>query len=146
MSKVVSVSLATQKSELAAIIQRALEKRKREYITWLQYVGEMCVNDARLSGSYTDRTGNLRSSTGYAIIDNGQIVKSADFKQVAQGSAGPTNGKQFLQRIATESNSALVLVIVAGMNYAAYVQDKGYNVLDSAEALAEKLISKLLKK
>ena len=32
------------------------------------YVGEACLKEARLNGNYTDRTGNLRNSIGYAVL------------------------------------------------------------------------------
>ena len=35
------------------------------------------------------------------------------------------------------------LIVVAGMNYAAYVQRKGYDVLTSSELLAEQLVRQL---
>ena len=38
------------------------------------------------------------------------------------------------------------LVVVAGMNYAAYVEAKGYNVLSSAEHLAERELPRMLDK
>lgn len=127
------------------LVYKALQRKKAKCITWLEYVGEQCVNDARLTGSYTDRTGNLRSSIGYIIIDNGQIVTLSGFRQVAKGHEGISRGKSFAQQIAAEIGPRLALVIVAGMNYAAYVQDRGYNVLDSAEELAQKLIPQLIK-
>ncbi|MGV4578106.1 hypothetical protein ACQ1R5_10635 [Ornithobacterium rhinotracheale] len=37
-----------------------------------------------------------------------------------------------------------VLVVVAGMNYALYVESKGYNVLSTAEQLAEREVPRLL--
>ena len=38
----------------------------------------------------------------------------------------------------------IVLVFVAGMDYAGYVADTGRDVLDSAALLADKLVPKLL--
>jgi len=42
----------------------------------LKKVGEDFIADARLSGSYTDQTGNLRSSIGYLIVINGMVIHS----------------------------------------------------------------------
>ena len=39
-----------------------------------------------------------------------------------------------------------LIVVVAGMNYAAYVEAKGYNVLASAEHLAERELPRMLEK
>ena len=40
------------------------------------YVGEACLKEARLNGNYTDRTGNLRNSIGYAVLFN--VLTSSD--------------------------------------------------------------------
>ena len=46
--------------------------------------------------------------------------------------------------MAREFPNGVVLVVVAGMNYAAHLSDRGYDVLDSAEVLAAKLVPQLL--
>lgn len=127
------------------VIAQAIEEKKRKTIRMLMYIGEQCVNDARLKGSYTDRTGNLRGSTGYGVVVDGRLVDVSGFEQVKQGGDGPEKGRRYLEELVAQFPKGIVLIVVAGENYAQYVQDKGYNVLDSAENLAEKLITSLQK-
>lgn len=137
--------MTTPKAELKAYIAKGFEEQRQKVIRMLAYIGEQCVNDARLKGSYTDRTGNLRGSTGYCIVIDGQIMQTAGFAQVLGGSDGPNKGQDYVRQLAAGYTSGIVLIVVAGMHYAAYVADKGYNVLDSAEILAERLIGDLQK-
>ena len=123
-----------------------------ELIDDLDRIGLECVNLAREKGDYTDRTGNLRSSIASAVIVDGKIVRS----NVFQGEGG-AKAHQFIQELAQEYNEGIVLLIVAGMNYAAYVEfghayktkdgvreTRPYDVIASAEDRAEELVDKLL--
>lgn len=139
----VKVTMKTPKAELRAYIAKGVEEQRQRVIRMLMYIGEQCVNDARLKGSYKDHTRNLRGSTGYVVVDNGKIVSlSAPNNGSSEGSSKAT---AFLNELASGYSSGIVLIVVAGMHYAQYVQDRGYNVLDSAEILAEKLIGDLQK-
>lgn len=138
------VKMTTPKKVIRAQIADAVGKYRHLLIRQLFVVGEKCVNDARLLGSYTDRTGNLRSSIGYGVIDNGNIVTVAGFNQVKDAKDGPKKGREYLDALLKENKvNGPTLIVVAGMNYAKYVADRGYNVLDSAEMLAEKLVKEL---
>lgn len=124
----------------------------------LQAIGERCVNEARNLPSlsrespdaskphqphYIDDTGNLRSSIGYVLIVDGQIVSESSFDVVGNGRQGSDAGKSFAESLVSNYPTGIALVVVAGMNYAEYVAAKGYDVLDSAELLAERLVQKL---
>ena len=54
-------------------------------------------------------------------------------------------GQSVAENIGKETKG-VALVVVAGMNYAAYVEAKGYNVLASAEHLAERELPRMLEK
>lgn len=111
----------------------------------LCYVGEQCLIEARNNGNYTDRTGNLRSSIGYAVVMNGQIVQSDHVEKVKDGNDGVSDGVAFLQeRIKKAKKRGVCLIVTAGMNYAEYVEAKGYTVLSSAELKAPNLVKQLL--
>lgn len=115
-------------------------------INALNYVGLQCVTEARKSGKYTDRTGNLRSSIGYVVLENGQPIKKGSFNKVlATANEAEVQSNELIARLAATYNTGLVLVVVAGMDYAAYVEARGYNVLNSAETLAKTLVPKMLK-
>lgn len=113
----------------------------------LNYVGLECVREARTKRRYTDQTGNLRSSTGYCILYNGVIVHQSGFEAVKTTAAqGAASGKKLMNNLIAQNSTGIVLIVVAGMNYAAYVEAKGLNVLDSSEIMAKKLIRKTLKR
>ena len=126
------------------ITSESLERKMRQAcILKLQYVGESCVRHARNHGSYTDRTGNLRSSVGYVIVDNGKVVERSEFRPVKDAPEGGKTGLNYARKLASRYPHGVALIVVAGMKYAAYVQRKGYDVIASSELIAERLITQL---
>lgn len=97
----------------------------RKSLTTLQYLGEEFVNKARLSDTYTDRTGNLRSSIGYIILKDGEVV-DMNFEG---GVEGKRKAEEFAKSIGIAHSHGYVLIGVAGMDYAAAVESKGYDVI-----------------
>lgn len=118
---------------------RILEK---EIITRLQYLGEQCINHARGLNTYKDQTGNLRSSIGYVIVANGSIIQAGGFEGTNEGAV---NGNNLAREIALTNPNGFVLIVVAGMNYAKYVETRGFDVLTSAELIAKTEVPKILK-
>lgn len=135
----------TAEAEIAARIDEQLRRIDKAIIYNLSYVGEQVLNAARSTNSYKNRTGNLRSSIGYVIARDGEIVRMSDFSVVKGGSEGSAEGKGYAAQLAANFHSGYVLIVVAGMDYAFYVKKKGYDVIDSAELLAEQLVPKMLK-
>jgi len=136
----------TPNSAIDDYIQELVERKKQVIIRNLAYVGEQCVNEARSynGNQYTDQTGNLRSSTGYVIVSDGNIDKIGNFQPIKGGNEGAKEGQVFAKQIASQFPKGICLIVVAGMKYAAYVSAKGYNVLDSSELLADKLVPQML--
>lgn len=112
----------------------------------LMALGEECLNEVRNNGSYMDDTGNLRSSTGYFVVRDGDIVDYRGFKKVKQGNDGVEAGKSLIDEIIDNYNSGYALIVVAGMEYAAAVESKGFNVLTSGEILAKTKIPVILRR
>ncbi len=140
------MEVSRPKRNFSAFFLREVRNARDKAIAVLKLAGEKGINDARLQGSYTDRTGNLRSSTGYVILEDGNVIFESGFASVATTAHdGPDAGRALAEDVSRDYPEGLVLIIVAGMSYAEYVQDKGYNVLVSAERIAESTISKLLK-
>lgn len=135
----------TPASEIDRYIEQQVERLIKATIYNLQFIGERCLNAARDTNSYKDRTGNLRSSLGYVIVCDGKIVYQSDFEVVLQGKTGAKSGIQYAKEVARQFPEGIVLIVVAGMNYASYVSDKGYDVIDSAELLADRLVPQILK-
>ncbi|HEY4207983.1 MAG TPA: hypothetical protein VGM31_14265 [Puia sp.] len=151
----------------AALLDRA-NRIEAAAISRLQFVGEQFVTNARDNGAYHDRTGNLRSSVGYIILKDGEQINSnfqafpqADPKAEGAG-VGVEHGQQEAARIAEELKGkyprGLILIGVAGMNYAAAVESgnrrasyeggtytaggHGYDVITSSALIAKDALIK----
>ena len=122
-------------------IQNHIKEKITEIITTLEYIGVRCANDAREKKGYTDQTANLDKSIGYMVLNDGIIVSVSDGRG---GSASPTS-KEFMNSLIAENSKGIILIVVAGMNYAFYVEATGRNVLTSAELLAERIVPEMLK-
>lgn len=134
------------KSSFYNYVIKQVEGARIGAINALNYVGLECVKEAGESGRYTDRSGNLRSSIGYAILENGKPIKKSTFnKVIATATDAEIKSNELISSLAATYKDGLVLIVVAGMNYAAYVEAKGYNVLNSSETLAKTLVPKMLK-
>lgn len=101
----------------------------------LNDLGMELVKIARDEHNYTDRTGNLTNSMGYAIIKGHHLLQVG-----GEGSGeGSKAAMETCLKVAGETPDKYTLAIVAGMDYAAYVEAKGYNVLIPAELQASKI-------
>lgn len=145
-----SIVNKTNKNEIRANIEAFKGRIIDSLIQRLSYIGEECVRVARQRGNYNDITGNLRSSIGYTILLNGNEVirgASADYRKMNNSDKnGIDEGKKLLDKIKADYPQGLALIVCAGMNYAAYVENIHHrDVLTSAELVAESLANKLLK-
>jgi hypothetical protein len=134
----------TPTTEIDRYIAGRVEALKKALVYNLCAVGEQVLNAARLTNSYKDQTGNLRSSIGYVVAVDGEIVQMSSFDTVKEGREGSRGGKEYAMQLVRDFPHGIVLIVVAGMNYASYVSAKGYDVLDSSELLADKLVPQML--
>lgn len=114
-------------------------------------IGEELVKYARLDSSklkhYTDRTGNLRNSIGYIVVFNEQVIGASFvgdtpsdqmYADKADADMAHRKGLEYATSIGRQLKGyKTYLVLVAGMEYAVYVQAKGFDVLAGAEAKLE---------
>lgn len=137
------------KADVKKRIDAFLDEIERKQIARLQRLGEMCLIEARNNKGYMMQTGALLSSTGYQVFVDGVAIHSQfDATSGAESEAaarGIKTGQTIAEQIGKETKG-VALVVVAGMNYAAYVEARGYNVLTSAEHLAERELPKMLEK
>lgn len=140
-----SLEVTTPIGEIEQYIEEQLQLKVEVLINKLGYIGEEAVKVAREKGSYTDRSGNLRNSTGYVIAVDGQVTTRAGFDSEDENGAKDKAGLSFAEELARNTNGKAVLVVCAGKSYATYVSRRGYDVLDSAEIEAKVLAEKLLK-
>ena len=97
--------------------------------------------------SWYDQTGNLRSSVGYVIAHNKNIIQYSTFNQVMQGSEGVKTGKDLAEELAKRYSNNYVLIVVAGMNYAEFVEAMdNKDVLASTELWAREQVPLMLEK
>ena len=113
--------------KIDAIEQKSLEA--------LQYAGEEFINNARVNGTYTDRTGNLRASIGYVILKDGREIYSSFPGDTQQGAkiAMRESNRIIVDEVSQTNYRGFVLVGIAGMHYAAAVETRGYDVITGSE-------------
>ncbi len=150
------MGIAADKGNKNYIKQFRLEIEKNMHdsiVYFLNSVGLQCLAYARENGLYTDRTGNLRSSVGYVIMNKGNLLEVGGFSPSVNNAAvekdgytGAATGEDYAIEIAEQmssDSSSYVLVFVAGMFYAEYVEKKGYDVLIGTQIMAEEYATNL---
>lgn len=140
------IVMTTPVSEVEKELTVASQRLQQAVLYNLAYVGERVRNAAVEKGSYKDRTGNLRSSVGYVIAVDGKVMQVGSFGGTNPAGQGPGEGESFAKSLVAQFPKGFALIVVAGMDYASFVSAKGYDVLDSAELLAEKLVPQMLRK
>ena len=131
------------KAELQIKGIEALKERlkKREEVfknalgVQLMQLGEAVVTHAKHNKGYKDRTANLKNSISYALFLDGELVQSVTGaiphpEEVQGGQKEVDNAlSTFSNQSGVVASKGYTIVVVAGMNYGKYVEDKGYNVL-----------------
>ncbi len=135
----------TPMSEIDRYTEQKLKGLEQAVIRTLTYCGELCLNVARSTNSYKDQTGNLRSSIGYVVTVDGRIVNQSDFETVKKGGDGSKQGAAFAKQLVRRFPKGICLIVVAGMDYAVHVKNRGYDVLDSSELTADRIVPYMLK-
>lgn len=144
------IRMTTKLSEVHDMLMRETERVERLTIRSLSKLGEQCVTKIRDRAgdkSWYDQTGNLRSSVGYVIAHNKNIIQYSTFNQVNQGSEGVKTGKDLAKELAKRYSNNYVLIVVAGMNYAEFVEAMdNKDVLASTELWAREQVPLMLEK
>lgn len=141
-------------NDLDRLFAEAQAEYDRKAINWLTVLGERVVKYAREHGNYTDQTSNLRNSIGYIVIQSNKVVHDSfvghtpprnDPQSQSDAEMAHQQGLAYANQVgATLGGYKTYLVWVAGMEYARYVEAKGYDVIqgsgDWVEANARKLM------
>lgn len=136
----------TPKQQTQQYLEERIALLRKTIIDRLIYVGEQAFTQAKTMHRYKSQTGNLNSSIGYCILEDGMQVIPAKFELLKPGGEqGVEQGRAFMEKLIAENSRGIVLIMVAGMNYAVYVEAMGLDVLDSAEMLAKRLVPRILK-
>lgn len=136
-----AIAATFTKDDIQKRFDAFLEEVLKQQIEAFQHLGEMCVAHARSvpkKVGFEDRTGNLRSSIGYAIFVDGMAIHTA-YKGRSEGIEA---GSELAERVG-KNTRGICLVVTAGMNYAVYVEAKGRDVLTSAEILAARELPRM---
>ena len=121
-------ALQKRLKEKSALVERKLEME-------LSRVGEEAVTFSKENKGYHDRTANLKNSISYALFKDGELVEQHTGKipKPKEDPIGQPQVADNLMRYAAQEGvvkpHGYTLIVVAGMNYGKYVEDKGYNVL-----------------
>ena len=144
------ITMGTSISEIKALLIQSQNILREEIIRALSYLGEQCVikvRDRSAEESWIDQTGNLRSSIGYAIYEEGRKEIESAFRIVKNGREGSSEGKKMIDELAGVYSNTYALVVIAAMSYAEYVEAKdNKDVLASTELFARKEVGKYLTK
>ena len=134
-------------SETMREIEGIITRTRTAVLERLCKVGEEAVKIQRRDHGYKDQTGNLTSSIGYVVLDHGAVYRSSSFaptpvkpdkeKGIKGGSGkdGSKVGRDLVSLLAQKyATDDIALIVVAGMEYAEYVEAMALNVIDSANA------------
>lgn len=137
-------------ADVAKITQDYLKRVIKVTQNELMQIGLQFVRDARLKAppeGFNDDTGNLRSSIGFILLYDGEVVHS-DFTQSAQGTDKATGvevGTKYAKEIGADYNTGWAIITVAGMEYAGYVEALGYDVITGSTLGAKAKLEKAFK-
>jgi len=102
----------------------------------LNFIGIQFVNKARSIRTYQDRTGRLRGSIGYTVFKNGAAINQNYLGEAAE------QGASLAESVAVKF-TGYALVVVAGMNYAAYVEARGFDVISGSAPESQQIAKEL---
>lgn len=93
------------------------------------------VQRAKQTNTYQDQTHKLRSSIGCVLYHNGaEVFNYFESTGGEKGGDGVQEGLACARSVAEQQgNKAIVAVVVAGADYALYVEAKGYDVLTGSK-------------
>lgn len=141
--------MTTSASALDAFLQRAARKIQENVLKALSKLGDESVVRIRTRSakeSWIDHTGNLRSSIGFAVYEQGSKYMESAFSQVLSGTDGSVKGKKMINDLAKEYSRVYALVVVAGMEYAGEVEAlESKDVLASTKIWATSIVEQRVK-
>lgn len=128
-------------AQVAKVLQQKVDAIDAAIFDRLSNVGEKFVTNARNNHTYKDDTGALTSSMNYVILKDGVQLKS-NFE--GNNAKGVAKGREVANQVAQEHPKGWVLIVVAGMEYAAAVESKNRDVLTASSITAENDLKKAI--
>jgi len=119
------------------VIDGFVDEKQDGMIAAMEFSGEEFVNNARDQKTYRDRTANLRSSIGYGVYVKG--------KRTSLNTEGTGTGRgasiDTIQENVTGAD--IELIGAAGMEYAAAVEAKGFDVITGSVPSRKKILKNI---
>lgn len=144
------IKLTTPQSLISIYFVTAIKILDEEVNNALAYLGEQMlvkIRNRSQSESWIDQTGNLRSSIGYAIYNQGMEKLQSAFNVILSGNLGAEEGQKVLRNLSRQYAQTYALVVVAGMDYASYVEAKeNKDVLASTNLWAKSIVDEYIQK
>lgn len=134
------MGITVSKDSIRVSLDQWSDEIEEQIIRILTRVGEEFVKAARemskAQGGFGDVTGNLRSSIGYYLLKDGEIISQRIYLSNAgtDRKTGVATSRKLVEQM--DKFIGYRLVGIAGMNYASYVESKGYNVISIQQELA----------
>lgn len=129
--------------EVSKQLHKAADNTHTKVLEVLSMAGQRAVDIARNTKTYKDRTGKLTASIGYGVFHFGKSHEIGGFG----GGEGEQAGLKKLTSLAADyTDRPYVLIVVAGMEYALYVERNGYVVLDAADLQLDNILRSELSK
>jgi hypothetical protein len=116
-------------------MNEAAERLVQAAIHDLHIIGENYIVEAKEKRTYTDQTGHLRDANSYRIYRDGVSVDE-NIGVLKDGKPNPTDA-MFDQ---LKTGKGLEFIVGDGMEYASFVEGKGFNVTTSGFLLVEREI------
>mgnify|MGYP005750565013 CR=1 FL=1 len=126
-------------------VLQKIERINQFVLDRLTFIGLEFVRNARTNANFTDRTGNLRSSIGFVILKDGLVV-SENFELSSNGTdkyTGKSQGEDFAKSL-FKQEKGYVLILVAGMKYAAAVESRGFDVITGSGFIVKDDVKELI--
>lgn len=143
------IRMTTSKYAVDRFLQRTASRIQESVLKALSKLGDESVVRIRnrsAKESWIDHTGNLRSSIGFAVYEEGKKYMESAFAQILGGSDGSTKGKKMINDLAKEYSRVYALVVVAGMEYAGEVEAlESKDVLSSTRIWATSKVEERVK-
>lgn len=139
-------------ADIRKMTEEATAELDRMVLRALTRLGEECVREARdrsPEASWIDQTGNLRSSIGYVIVRDGEIVSRGGFDAGSGGerTEGGRSGSKYARSLIKRDRRGYTLILVAGMKYAVYVEAlTNKDVLATPELYARRRLPELMQR
>lgn len=131
--------MITSEAELTAFFKR-IEKIVEDCI--IEELIEWAKEDdayLRANNGFIDHTGNLRSSLGAVVAKDARLIYSTPFQSVLGGTKGSAAGRRMAEQLAAETQGKIAKIMLAGMDYAQYVEDiESKDVLESRRLQCER--------